>query len=175
MSHPKDFLGNELLSTFGMREFEWAIRDIIKWLASDSHIKMPVYLDYGNDGEGWDKLFAINTFPEIDASMFAMLCAAGWIENTFFPKGTFKLSRGAIKRLEASICQHPNRVTHSAGDPFEECTDCNGYMLLRDGLWRHKGGVVQHIQPPMGLSGLLKEEGWETAGKGIWIKPSQEK
>ena len=172
MSHPKDFLGNELLSTFGMREYEWAIRDIIKWLASDSKLRSYPGQDGFDAGEGWDKLFRMNTIPTIDAPTFAMLCADGWNTANHFPKYTFTLSKGAIKRLEASVCQHPNRVTYSAGDPFEECTDCNGYMLLRDGLWRHKGGVVQCIQPPMGLSGLLKEEGWETVGKGLWVKPT---
>lgn len=160
MSEPKDFLGDELLSTFGMREYEWAIADIIKWLASDEKIKLYPGQEGYDTGAGWRKLFRINTFPKIDAPLFAMLCAAGWIENNYFPKYTFWLSEAAVKRLEDSVCEHLRSVSYTAGDPFEECQDCKAYRPAGQKLWRSRGGVVQVHQPKERV-----EEGWTKVGE----------
>lgn len=36
----------------------------------------------------------------INPVIFAMLCAAGWISNTWFPKGSFQVSKDFIERLK---------------------------------------------------------------------------
>lgn len=82
---PSQFAGDPLLSCFGVREYELAIGKIVCWLA--------------NHGDNWQESFQVDTFPSISPTLFAMLCAAGWIRTGYFPKGVFALSDTAIERL----------------------------------------------------------------------------
>ena len=86
MSKPSDFNDIKLLSTFGLSEYETAMSEILKWLA--------------DNGDDW-KEFRMNVIDE--PVIFAMICAAGWIENNYFPKGTFFISQEAIKRLDLKL------------------------------------------------------------------------
>ena len=105
---PKDLAGKELLSCFGMMEFEREIAKIIEYLADDNQ-KLDFSKSMGWEvGEGWEKKFCMDTL-DIDPVWFAMLCAAGWICNTYFPKGSFMLSPGAVKRLEEKFKKKKSR------------------------------------------------------------------
>lgn len=99
---PKDFIGFDMRSTFGMYEYEEAIYKIVRYLADDD-AKLEFMFGMGEypaaKGTGWSKLFRVNTVPEIDSALFAMLCADGWIVANYFPKYTFSLSQSAIARL----------------------------------------------------------------------------
>jgi hypothetical protein len=96
---PKDVVGKELLSCFGMMEYEVAIAKILVYLADDNQ-KLEFRDSFGwSAGEGWEKKIKMDTI-DIHPSLFAMLCASGWISNTYFPKGSFVLSKDAIERLE---------------------------------------------------------------------------
>jgi hypothetical protein len=101
VKQPKDYLDDNLLNTFGWREFEVAIKEILVYLADDSKSlpSGPSWPLYGEQMKGWTKLFRIDTFPGIDPTMFALLCSCGWIAPEWFPKYTFKLSERAIERL----------------------------------------------------------------------------
>jgi hypothetical protein len=97
-------LSDGFKNTFGMCEYERAAVRIIEYLKSDSNplegswLKdmYDPYID--KDNQKWTKIFT----PDIlgDTTLFAMLCAAGWISNNYFPKGTFYVSEDFIKRLE---------------------------------------------------------------------------
>ena len=69
-----------------MAEFEKAISTIIRWLAEH--------------GDSWDTQFRIDTILDISPTMFAMLCAAGWIANWFFPKGSFIIAAQTVNIIE---------------------------------------------------------------------------
>jgi hypothetical protein len=72
---------NKLEGDFGVCEFNVAIRKILA-----------VLKDPTND-------FDINT-GDIDASIFAALCAAGHINHTWYPlKWRFELSEDVLKRM----------------------------------------------------------------------------
>jgi hypothetical protein len=46
---------------------------------------------------GWKKIFKIDIISS--PTLFAMMCAAGWIVNNWFPKGTFTVSDAFIERV----------------------------------------------------------------------------
>ncbi len=94
-------LSKRLQGYFGCVEFEDALIWIIKYLA-DNHRNagIPETL-YGNGPAGWGKKIRIETIPNISPTMFAMLCAAGWLQNSWFPKGAFTVTADFIKRLES--------------------------------------------------------------------------
>jgi len=101
-STPKDYAGHSLQNMFGMMEYEQAIETILRYLADDE-AKIPAKYVWGWDlGTGWKKLFRIDTFDSVSCELFAMLCAAGWITENYFPKYTFRLSGKTIARLEES-------------------------------------------------------------------------
>src|SRR5258706_9707187 len=97
---PKDVdLSKNLQGKFGCVEFEKAAIEIINYLKDDTK-KLNLAEWLGNDGTGWEKKFKIHTIPNIDPTLFAMLCDAGWLTHTWFPKGTFTVSKDFIKRLQ---------------------------------------------------------------------------
>lgn len=90
-------LSDGLQSTFGIVEFEKAACHIIRYLCDDS-FKVETF---GFElGEGWEKKFSMETFTEIDAPLFAMMCAAGWVRCSYFPKRLFTVSEEFVLRLE---------------------------------------------------------------------------
>lgn len=100
---PQDVdLSNTLQSTFGEISFEEAAVKIVKFLI-DPNISSDISLCLMYEKpvkKGWRKLFSITDFePEIGPSLFAMLCASGWIINCWFPKHAFLVSDAFIIRL----------------------------------------------------------------------------
>lgn len=101
MSHPTEIDLSELLvGTFGCIEFEDAACVLVRFLSSEaSQRSIPAWLDHNPNGKGWEKSFYMRDLP-IDSTLFAMLCAAGWIQNYWFPKGSFVVSQDFVSRLE---------------------------------------------------------------------------
>ena len=93
-------LSNGLQSTFGCCEFESAACEILRYLNDDSrpYVKCDPWMGHQADGKGWDKPFRIQSL-EINPTMFAMLCACGWITACWFPKGIFTVSNDFVDRL----------------------------------------------------------------------------
>ena len=104
---PKDVdLSDKLQKVFGCFEVEDAACRILRFLADNSKV-IPGHPSLGSGHApdftpilGWDKSFRIDTIPGISPTMFAMLCAAGWIVNTWFPKGTFRVSDAFKERID---------------------------------------------------------------------------
>ncbi len=98
--NPSDVdLSKKLQGYFGCVEFEDAICWIVRFLADDTrYANIPASL-YGHGPAGWGKKIRLETIPNIDPTMFAMLCAAGWLQNCWFPKGAFTVTDAFIKRL----------------------------------------------------------------------------
>ena len=93
-----------LSSTFGCREFEDAIAEIVKFLADDSRETKRDFLVSESElppkGTGWKKEFRPEDIPSVDAFMFIMIAAAGWISNCWSPKWTFRISKYAIQKIQ---------------------------------------------------------------------------
>lgn len=104
MTEPKDVdLKDGLLSTFGCAEFEEAAVQIILFLADETRSAgIPEWLFGNGPATGWGKKLTIDTLVDrgVDDHWFAMLCAAGWLENAWFPKGSFVVSERFVKRLD---------------------------------------------------------------------------
>ncbi len=90
-------LSNYLQNTFGCCEFEHAIELIVRYLQDPN--RNAGWLGGYEPGIGWKKKFRVGTIYNLDATMFAMLCAAGWICNAWFPKGSFVASPELVDRL----------------------------------------------------------------------------
>jgi hypothetical protein len=93
-------LSTRLQGGFGCVEFEDAIIEIVKYLADDSRNAGIGEWCHGNGPNGWGKKLRIDTIPAVSPTMFAMLCGAGWLENCWFPKGAFVVTKALIERLE---------------------------------------------------------------------------
>ena len=114
-------LEDDLRSTFGMSEFEWAIRDIIKYLRDDTQ-KMDDWL-MTEPGTGWGKKFRLDTIRTISPPLFAMLCGCGWIEIGFFPKYVFKLSEQCLERLGSPQHGYGSRHLPAVQPKDPRCTE----------------------------------------------------
>jgi len=91
-----------LLGTLGLCEFEKAGVAILRYLADDS--KQPEIAEWqGERGEGWEKKMTVNSIEGVGPTLFAMLCASGWLENSWFPKGWFVVSKAFIERVKREV------------------------------------------------------------------------
>jgi hypothetical protein len=116
-------ISDKLGGLFGCCEFEVAAERIIAFLLDDARrAHIPEWLQYDDDS-GWRKKILISTIPEIAPSMFAALCAAGWLKHTWFPKGSFVVSQAFIDRVTAR--REPRRgvgINPSGGYPMKTTT-----------------------------------------------------
>lgn len=107
-------LSGHLRSAFGCVEFEDAAMQIVYFLRDGYRNAGIAESRYGNGPGGWGKKIEVHTINSISPSMFAMLCAAGWLENVFFPKGAFQVTKAFIKRLKEHTDKRKSMPTKPA-------------------------------------------------------------
>ena len=97
IAHPLTVdLENKLQGCFGCVEFEdFAIR-VINFLSKSQSDKIGEWWDRGH---GWNMQFSLDEISKDNPTRFAMFCAAGWLQNSWFPKGAFRVSDEFIQRL----------------------------------------------------------------------------
>jgi hypothetical protein len=97
----------EFSMLFGLFEFEELAREILIFLKRTDVSSCLVYdTNMGfascNCYSGWNKQFAQKDFPKY-YDVFTMMCAAGWIQNAWFPKGSYIVSKAFIERIKRGI------------------------------------------------------------------------
>lgn len=73
------------MSTFGLVEYEQLAAKIILYLKEH--------------GDSWKTTFRMGDL-DVTPVWFAMFCASGWVQNNWFPKGTFVVSEGFVERVQ---------------------------------------------------------------------------
>lgn len=109
---PSECLHTCFASTFGLMEYEQLARSIVKFLAEGK--SKSIHRSGWGEGSEWERQFTIEDVTD-SPHLFAMFAAAGWLQNTYFPKGGFVVSKDFIERVTA-----------------EQCSGCRGSRITMD-------------------------------------------
>ena len=118
----KNFIG-----TFGCIEFEAAAVKLVKFLTEADDNGVDTWLVGKEDQkDSWERIFRMYMVG-IEPTMFAMLCACGWIEASWFPKYAFYVSEKFVERVcEKWGKNDQRRLQKSTGGEDTEFGRCEG-------------------------------------------------
>lgn len=93
---------NDLRSCFGIVEFENVAAAIMNFINSKSSDTINFWDRHDQNGVRFTAEEICEFDGKVDMSLFCMFACAGWVNNAWFPKYSYVVSKNFNKRIEES-------------------------------------------------------------------------